>query len=434
MDSDKIAELKRGVAELDWPWSQFSLERAERYDIRGQKDYDAHDLVRELIYARFGDESSISMGKLPPIVSPMFWEAISGTPREKILSIKNRGQPIPPKRYARYRQMGRYWPSIKKIYPINLADYRGSLLETYNLGGWSKRDRDVDLDRRIAGLSLFKASVSRGEWPALLLIVPDSPEVGRVDDSFTITPHMEVRIIRGEGLTEHQGYLYYCPIENDYLRATWNKRWNLSIFYASSRSYWPSDLIFSNSIFLFKEKCVKFNIGSLERMENFLLNLKSTQGAGGPVERATSLSVERVFLCHATEDKGAIVKRFDHACRAKGIQTWYDENEISWGDDIVGKVNFGLAEASKVVVFISKDSLEKSWPRRELESALNLGISKQGFVLPLLLGISHETIRGKYPLLAGMRAMTIPDYDPLVEVDSVVLDDLVGKLATALRR
>lgn len=396
MDSDKISELKRGVAELDWPWSQFSLERAERYDIRGQKDYDAHDLVRELIYARFGDESSISMGKLPPIVSPMFWEAISGTPREKILSIKNRGQPIPPKRYARYRQMGRYWPSIKKIYPINLADYRGSLLETYNLGGWSKRDRDVDLDRRIAGLSLFKASVSRGEWP--------------------------------------QGYLYYCPIENDYLRATWNKRWNLYIFYASSRSDWPSDLIFSDYIFLLKEQCVKFNIGSLERMENFLLNLKSTQGAGGPVERATSLSVERVFLCHATEDKGAIVKRFDHACRAKGIQTWYDENEISWGDDIVGKVNFGLAEASKVVVFISKDSLEKSWPRRELESALNLGISKQGFVLPLLLGISHETIRGKYPLLAGMRAMTIPDYDPLVEVDSVVLDDLVGKLATALRR
>jgi hypothetical protein len=54
-----------------------------------------------------------------------------------------------------------------------------------------------------------------------------------------------------------------------------------------------------------------------------------------------------IFVCHASEDKGDVVRRLAEAFTAAGVSCWYDEAEIQWGDSITQKVNEGLKLKSK---------------------------------------------------------------------------------------
>jgi len=94
-----------------------------------------------------------------------------------------------------------------------------------------------------------------------------------------------------------------------------------------------------------------------------------------------------VFICHASEDKPEIIKPLVDVFKREGISYWYDEAEIKWGDSIIEKVNEGLRVSRYVIVVISKSFLSKNWPKRELNSALNIEASTGKVrVLPLVVG------------------------------------------------
>lgn len=109
-----------------------------------------------------------------------------------------------------------------------------------------------------------------------------------------------------------------------------------------------------------------------------------------------------VFICHASEDKPEIIKPLVAAFEREGISYWYDEAEIKWGDSIPDKINKGLRISRYVIVVISKSFLSKNWPKRELNSALNVEASTGKVrVLPLVVGTDEvrEEIFKKYPIL-----------------------------------
>lgn len=425
-DSTVTDALLSKINALPAPWCKFSLDKEGRYEIRGQADYDSHDVVRELIYHRFGEETSITMGRLTPIISPMFWETYSGTPLEGVMSLKDPGKHVTAEAYARYNRLARYWKPIVKVFPIDLRAYRGSLLESYDKLELPQEIKVADLRRRINGLNLFRASLTKGEWPKLLVIVPDSPEVGRMERSFTITPHMEVELIRGEGRSQHRGWLYYSPESTDWLVTAWNQKWNTALEYGKSRLDWPSDLISANLITVFKEQCQQFNFGSIERLCR-VLSLMEDAVSGRTIGDQSPKRYE-AFLCHASVDKGAIVRRFHASCMARGLPTWFDEEEVAWGDRILDKISYGLAKSRFVVVFVSKVSLAKDWVREELNTALTLGVGKEKFVLPVLLGYTIEALMETHPILASRYCLTVPFYDPAIGVTASELECLVNEL------
>jgi len=101
--------------------------------------------------------------------------------------------------------------------------------------------------------------------------------------------------------------------------------------------------------------------------------------------------MRKVFVCHASEDKIAVVEPLVKALAGNKISHWYDRAEIHWGDSLTGKVNEGLRISEFVLVVLSKSFLAKPWPRIELESALNREASTgQVVVLPLLVGNPRE--------------------------------------------
>lgn len=112
--------------------------------------------------------------------------------------------------------------------------------------------------------------------------------------------------------------------------------------------------------------------------------------------------MKEVFLCHAGEDKAAVVRPLFQALKGAGISCWLDEAEIHWGDSITAKVNEGLDIARFVIVVLSPAFLGKHWPQRELNAVLNREASTgEVRVLPLLVGNQAEKreILNQFPLL-----------------------------------
>jgi len=109
-----------------------------------------------------------------------------------------------------------------------------------------------------------------------------------------------------------------------------------------------------------------------------------------------------VFICHAREDKPSVIRPLIEALKAAHISYWLDEVEIKWGASITEKVNEGLTRSRYVMVVLSRAFITKHWPKRELNSMLNIEASSgEVKILPLLVGTEEEknSILRELPLL-----------------------------------
>lgn len=106
-----------------------------------------------------------------------------------------------------------------------------------------------------------------------------------------------------------------------------------------------------------------------------------------------------VFIGHASEDKDLIAKPIYDACESKGIAAFIDVIHIDWGDSLTEKINHALGKSKYFLAIMSEKSIEKSWPKKELNSAIAREISGEQKVLPLIVGNS-KSILNKFPLLA----------------------------------
>lgn len=112
-----------------------------------------------------------------------------------------------------------------------------------------------------------------------------------------------------------------------------------------------------------------------------------------------------IFLCHAGEQKTAVVEPLAAALRAASISYWYDSEEILWGDSVASRINEGLARCRFVVTVLSSAFEGKPWPERELNTALSREPGGTQRVLPLLVGTPQErqAIFARYLLLSDKR-------------------------------
>ena len=94
-----------------------------------------------------------------------------------------------------------------------------------------------------------------------------------------------------------------------------------------------------------------------------------------------------VFLCHASEDKAAVINPLAKALDTAGIKYFLDSKDIRWGDSVTNVINSALVQAKFVLVVISETSLVKHWPQKEMNAALAREITEgKTRVLPLIVG------------------------------------------------
>jgi retron-type reverse transcriptase len=109
-----------------------------------------------------------------------------------------------------------------------------------------------------------------------------------------------------------------------------------------------------------------------------------------------------VFICHASEDKEAVAEPLYDSLDAVGIKAFLDKHYIKWGDSFVEKINHALSRAKLVIVILSLDSVDKAWPKKEINSSIAREIDGHVKILPLLVGdaSAKEKILKDLPLLA----------------------------------
>ncbi len=155
------------------------------------------------------------------------------------------------------------------------------------------------------------------------------------------------------------------------------------------------------------------------------------RGAAVPAFQTPIITAKRsnstdVFICHAGPDKAAIVSPLIDALDSAGVTSWFDANEIFWGDSLTGKISEGLRTSRYVVVLLSPSFLGRAWPERELNATLGSEAhSGRNRVLPLLAGTTEEirTVLERYPLLADKKYLTWGgSADPVVKAIKDLLD------------
>ncbi len=97
----------------------------------------------------------------------------------------------------------------------------------------------------------------------------------------------------------------------------------------------------------------------------------------------------QVFLSHTSSDKDVVepIGTFLSKC---GLKVWLDAWSMTPGDSLIEKIGEGLESSDRLVVFLSPESVESNWVRKEVATGLVMELAEEKglgdkFVVPALL-------------------------------------------------
>ena len=110
--------------------------------------------------------------------------------------------------------------------------------------------------------------------------------------------------------------------------------------------------------------------------------------------------IRDIFISYASEDRDEIARPLAEALIKKDITVWFDEYELTLGDNLRRKIEEGLKNSRFGITILSHHFFTKRWPQIELDGlfALEAGSKK---ILPVWHKISERDIREYSPVLAG---------------------------------
>jgi TIR domain/CHAT domain len=124
-----------------------------------------------------------------------------------------------------------------------------------------------------------------------------------------------------------------------------------------------------------------------------------------------------VFLSYRSTDR-AVVEEFAGRLRRDGIDAWYDGWEIAPGDDIVAKMDEGIARCGAGLIFVSHAWFEGPWAQDEYTSLAFRKVEDDIRLIPVVV----EDVADRLPTrLRKLARRSVEDYqairDTLLGVD-----------------
>ncbi|RJF94679.1 toll/interleukin-1 receptor domain-containing protein [Oleomonas cavernae] len=133
------------------------------------------------------------------------------------------------------------------------------------------------------------------------------------------------------------------------------------------------------------------------------------------------------FISHASEDKETFVRPLANALVSLGVSVWYDEFTLNIGDSISESIDQGLKKSRYGIVILSRNFMNKSWPKRELKGLVALEISGRGRILPVWHEVEYLEVEQFSPPLADSFAVRTSDaeaVDIALKILKVIRPDL----------
>lgn len=98
------------------------------------------------------------------------------------------------------------------------------------------------------------------------------------------------------------------------------------------------------------------------------------------------------FICHASEDKVAVVEPLATELRRRGVKIWYDLWVLQIGDSLRRKIDEGLAKSRYGIVVLSPDFFRKDWPQHELDGLVQREIDGRKVILPIWHNVTRDDV------------------------------------------
>lgn len=126
-----------------------------------------------------------------------------------------------------------------------------------------------------------------------------------------------------------------------------------------------------------------------------------------------------IFLCHASEDK-EFVRLIFNSLTEFGLSVWFDEAEIQPGEIFRKEIEYGITHSKYAVAVISENSLNKEWPRMELNQLFVKARQENLKIFPIWYNVTQEMIKQKLPLAADWIGITSKE-KPQIIADKIYL-------------
>ncbi|MEK4879507.1 MULTISPECIES: TIR domain-containing protein [Paenibacillus] len=112
-----------------------------------------------------------------------------------------------------------------------------------------------------------------------------------------------------------------------------------------------------------------------------------------------------VFISHASEDKEDFVRPLADELVKLGVNVWYDEFSMKWGDSLRRSIDMGLANSKYGVIVLSTSFINKRWPAYEVDGLVAREIEGEKVILPIWHKVTKSEVMRYSPTLADKIAM-----------------------------
>ncbi len=110
-----------------------------------------------------------------------------------------------------------------------------------------------------------------------------------------------------------------------------------------------------------------------------------------------------VFVSHATKDKLGYVDKLVDSIKKEGLEAFYYQESVTWGDSISKTIATALQNSTLAVVVISKHFFNRQWTEYELRTLLARQEQEgEKLIMPILHRITKKQLTDKYPELSDI--------------------------------
>lgn len=117
----------------------------------------------------------------------------------------------------------------------------------------------------------------------------------------------------------------------------------------------------------------------------------------------------KAFISHDSQDKERFVKNLAERLIEKGIDVWYDDWELRYGDSLM-KIFEDEVKCDIFISVISKHSIESNWVKEETDLAFIRKIEKQMKFIPIILMEDKIEIPPQFNYIRQCRIKDINNY------------------------
>lgn len=130
-----------------------------------------------------------------------------------------------------------------------------------------------------------------------------------------------------------------------------------------------------------------------------------------------------VFISHSSKDKDRFVRGFAEKLISRGINPWYDDWELEFGDSLIDIFDKGISKCDVFLSVISKNSIDSRWVKEEFDAGFVKKIDGETKFIPIIIAEDNVKLPFTVHHIKQCVIDDINNYD--VKLDELV-NDMLG--------